>query len=70
MKKTPEQIVLEIQSACEELGWHIGMDESAPGLKGLVIGQSTYVESIVEQIEDCDSYAIYTSAGKTDGQLH
>ena len=68
--KTPEQIVNDIQSACKLLGWNIAMNESRPGIRGLVIGVNSYVEEIVGQLSDSDAYAIYSSGQDVDKEMH
>ncbi len=65
-KKTPEQVVNDIQEACQLLGWHIAMDESKTGVMGLIIGVAPYVESIMENLPDSESYSIYASAEASD----
>jgi len=61
MKKSPEQLVIDIQEACKELGWYIGMDESSELITGLIIGQQAYVEEIIEQLPNIDNYSIYAN---------
>ena len=70
MKKTPEEIVDEIQKACKELGWNISMDESKSGIHGLIIGTGNYVEKIVSQLEDQDNYSIYALNQDDTTDLH
>ena len=70
MSKTPEQLVLDIQDACKELGWHIGMDESESGVRGLVIGDFDYVNEIVEQLNEVDNYSIYSNGEEAETDLH
>jgi hypothetical protein len=69
MKKTPEQIVHDIQEACKELGWHISMNESSNVIKGLIIGDYDYIEGVVEQLSEMDDYSIYSSDESTDPTL-
>jgi hypothetical protein len=67
-KKTPEEIVNDIQEACKSLGWAIAMDESKSAISGLVIGQLNYVENVIEQLEDVDNFSIYQT-GITEDSL-
>lgn len=69
MKKTPEEIVDDIQKACKALGWHIAMDESKPGILGLIIGQAGYVEKVVTELSDQENYSIY-AVGEQPTDLH
>ena len=64
MKKSPEDLVNEIQEACSQLGWCIGMDESKSSIKGLVIGQQSFVEDVVNSLSDSDAYSIYAAAAE------
>lgn len=70
MKKTPEELVIVIQDACEQLGWHIGMDASQEMLPGIVIGKHEYVLEVVEQLENGDYYEVYSSGKNEDVGLH
>lgn len=69
-KDTPEDIVQQIQEACKLLGWNIAMNESNEGVKGLVIGQSEYVNDVVGQLEDFADYTMYEPDLEIDSDLH
>lgn len=69
-KKTPEEIVDDIQNCCKLLGWNIAMNESSSIIKGLVIGQLEYVEKIVSSLEDSDEYSIYANLTSDDSDMH
>ena len=66
--KTPEEIVNDIRTACAALGWAIGMDESDTHVSGLVIGQTNYVEGLLNQIDDMENYGVF-DPGATDVSL-
>jgi len=70
MKKTPEEIVIDIQDACKELGWQIAMNDSSSGISGLIIGQQEYVENVVGQLEDIDEYSIFSYDQVDNTSLH
>jgi endonuclease III-like uncharacterized protein len=67
-RKTAEEVVNEIRTACAALGWHIGLDESDETVSGLIIGQEQYVEKVLEQLEDMENYGIF-DAGVEDINL-
>jgi predicted sulfurtransferase len=69
-KDTPEDIVNQIQEACKLLGWNIALNESAEGVKGLVIGQAEYVNEVVAQLDDMDDYTMYEPDIEIDSDLH
>jgi hypothetical protein len=64
--KTPEQLVLEIQENCRMLGWNIAMNENDAAVRGLIIGQDTWVGELVEQLND--SFSVYASADSIDNK--
>lgn len=68
-KRTPEEVVNQIQECCKLLGWNIAMDESSSGIKGLVIGQPDYVDQVVAQLEEGEAYSIY-STGEASPDIH
>lgn len=70
MKKTPEDIVNEIQEACSLLGWHISMNESQDTVRGLIIGQAQYVQEVIAQLEDNEEYSVYSSSAAADTDKH
>ena len=37
------------------------MDASNPGIRGIIIGQNTFVENIINQLDDKDNYEIYSN---------
>lgn len=69
-KLTPEQLVNEIQDCCKQLGWHISMDESSPGVSGLIIGEFEFVNGIVDQLEEQDNFSIYSSSSTIPTDVH
>lgn len=69
-KKTPEEIVNDIQDCCKQLGWNIAMNESSNIIKGLVIGQLEYVEQVVHSLSDSEEYSIFASSQSIDSEMH
>lgn len=69
MKKTPEELINDIQEACKALGWNIGMDSSKKIIKGLIIGENKYVESVITQLQEVDGYEIF-AAGNSEPDFH
>jgi hypothetical protein len=70
MKKTPEDLVNEIQEACSRLGWCIAMDDSEDTIVGLVVGKLQYVEEVLSQIEESDKYTVYAAGQTADPDMH
>lgn len=69
--KTPEELFLQIQEACAELGWLIAMDGADDGvITGIITGQGAFVSEIVEQLETSDNYEIYEHGSQESGGLH
>lgn len=69
-KKTPEEIVNDIQDCCKLLGWNLAMNESSNIIKGLIIGKLEYVEAVVHSLEDAEEYSIYSSSQSIDSEMH
>lgn len=69
MKKTPEQYVVDIQEACEQLGWVIALKD-LDKIKGLIIGQPTHVDDVLEELDDGEAYEIWAASTSEDTQLH
>jgi len=69
-KKTPEEIVNDIQEACKLLGWNLAMNESSPGIRGLVIGQPDFVEEVISSLEDSEDFAIYAASQTVQSEMH
>jgi len=68
-KKTAEELIVEIQTACKKLGWCIAMDESSELVNGLILGQLPYIEKVLGQLDDIEKYSIYANPGD-DPDLH
>ena len=65
VKKSPEELVNDIQEACSQLGWCIGLDESSSTVQGLVIGKLPFVEEVVGNLPDGDAYTVYAASAET-----
>lgn len=51
-ERTPETILEEIRTLCEELGWEVGVDISEEEISGAVIGIQEYVQSVILQLSE------------------
>lgn len=67
MKKSPEEIINDIQEACKLLGWQIAMDTSSKMVSGLILGRVDYVEATVGQLQDIDNYEIFEPGNSEEG---
>jgi len=70
-KKTPEEIVVDIQKACQELGLHIGLKDQ-DNLSGLIIGKIEFIQEVLAQLDDADDYEIWghPTSSESNGNLH
>jgi len=71
MTKTPEDLIIDIQAACAELGWCIALKEDEDHVSGLVVGTLDYIKEILTGMEDGEDYEIWVHGGDADDeQLH
>lgn len=70
MKKTPEDLVTEIQELCAQLGWCVGMNENKSMISGLIIGNQSFITNIVDQITEGDEFSIYSSNKSPNEELN
>jgi len=69
MKKTPEQLIIDIQMACQELGWQIAM-ENKDRVNGLLIGNPDYVEETLRELPNGEEYEIWETPMDDSSELH
>lgn len=69
-KVNADELVMDIKTACASLGWVIAIDESRDTAKGLIIGTLSYVEKVIEEMEDGDAYQIWADPSLIEDQVH
>lgn len=70
MKKTPEDLIADIKSACDLLGWRVAICGAENLVNGLIVGDLDYIKETVSQLENLDEYEISAEVEHANTELH